>query len=162
MTIIVEDGSQVASANSYCSASDLSGYCDLRGITLTTDEEILLFKAMDALEGRKWKGERVSTTQALAWPRTGVYVDNILVEYNEIPRELFYAQLALAVAADTTELQPVQEARGKGAVIEERVEGAVTVKYANDGKVMPVAAVSKADTLLNQLVERNNLKVIRA
>lgn len=162
MTIIVEDGSQVASANSYCSASDLSSYAELRGITLTTDEDALLIKAMDALEGRKWKGERVTTTQALSWPRTGVYVDSILVEYNEIPRELIYAQLALAVAADTTELQPVQEARGKGPVIEETVQGAVSVKYANPGKVMPVAAVSKADTLLNQLVERNNLKVIRA
>ena len=162
MTIIVEDGSQVTNANSYASAANLGDYADLRGVTLTVDEDILLIKAMDALYGRPWKGERVSTTQELEWPRTGVYVDNQLRAHDEIPRELFYGQMALAIAAQDTELMPVAESNAKGPVIEERVEGAITVKYANPGKVLSVAAVSDADALLGVLEHRAGLRVVRA
>lgn len=162
MAIIVEDGTEVANANSYASASALADYADLRGITLTTDEDVLLIRAMDALYGRSWIGERVTTTQALEWPRTGVYVDNQLRASNEIPRELFYGQLALAVAADTIDLMPTRAANATGPIIENRVEGAVTRKYANPGTVSPVAAVSEAEALLRVLEFRSGLRVVRA
>jgi hypothetical protein len=166
MTIIVEDGSEVTSANSYASYADLVAYGALRGTPADTIEEggeTLLIKAMDSLYGMRWKGERVSTTQALEWPRYGVYLDNQLLASDEIPRELFYGQLALAIAAIDTTLQPVQEATGKGAIIEERVEGAVTIKYANPGTVAPVAAiVPDASRLLNGLIRHAGLRVIRA
>ena len=162
MTIIVETGAGIANANSYASAADLGDYADLRGVTLTTDEDVLLIRAMDALYGRNWKGERVSTDQVLEWPRTDVYVDAQLVDYEAIPRELVYGQLALAVAADTTTLMPVESGNAVGPVIEERVEGAITVKYANSGRVSPVAAVSDAEALLKVLEYRSGLRVVRA
>ena len=162
MTITVEDGSQVASANSYASAADLGDYADLRGVTLTVDEDILLIKAMDALYGRNWKGERVSTDQVLEWPRTGVYVDSQLRDSDAIPRELFYGQMALAIAANDNTLMPVQPAQGKGPVIEERVEGVVTRKYANSGKVLSVAAVADAEALLRVLERNSGLNVVRS
>ena len=164
MTITVEDGTEVASANSYAAYSDLTAYALLRGVTITAvqaDGEALLLKAMDALYGRPWKGERVTTTQVLEWPRSGVYVDGQLKTYNEIPRELFYGQLALAMAAVDNTLMPVQPAQGKGPVVEERVEGAVTMKYANSGRVLSVAAVADAEALLRVLYRRSGLTVVR-
>jgi len=164
MALVIEDGTEISGANSYAAHTDLATYATLRGVTLTAveaDREALLLKAMDALYGRPWKGDRVTTTQELEWPRTGVYRDGQLLAYNEIPRELFYGQLALAIAAIAETLMPVQPAQGKGPVIEERVEGAVTVKYANSGKVLAVAAVADAEALLKVLQRRSGLNVVR-
>jgi len=166
MTIIVETGAEVTSANSYASYAELVAYGLIRGITVTATQsagEVFLIEAMDMLELRKWKGERVTTTQALAWPRSGVVVDGQTVEYNEIPRELKYGQLALALTAHQgTTLMPTQTAMAKGPVIEERVEGAVTVKYANSGSVLSVAADATADALLRVLEINSGLNVVRA
>ncbi|GAG15239.1 unnamed protein product, partial [marine sediment metagenome] len=155
--------------NSYASYDELVAYGALRGTpadTIAEGGETLLIKAMDRLYGLNWKGERVSTTQSLEWPRYGAYLDGQLLPSDEIPRELKYGQLALAIAAIDTGLQPVQPATaGKGAVIEERVEGAVTIKYAapNTGNVNPVAAiVPDAFRLLNGLIKNAGLRVIRA
>lgn len=165
MALTIEDGTIISGAQSYAAASDLTTYADLRGATLPTtdaEKEALLMQAMDALNDRCWKGERVSTEQVLAWPRAGVYRDGQLLPHDEIPRELFYGQMALAIAANSTTLMPTTEAQGKGPVTEERVEGAVTVKYANPGKVLSVAAVADADALLRVLECRSGLTVVRA
>ena len=165
MALIIEDGTIVASANSYAAHSDLATYATLRGTTLTAvqaDREALLIKAMDALQDRRWKGERVSIDQELAWPRTGVFRDGQLLPYDEIPRELFYGQMALALAAIDIELMPVQPAQGKGPITEETVHGAVTVRYANAGKVLSVAAVADAEALLKVLERNSGLWLVRA
>ena len=165
MSLIVEDGTEVSNANSYAAHTDLATYATLRGVTLTAveaDREALLIKAMDALYGRAWKGDRMTTTQALEWPRHSVYRDGQLLENDEIPRELFYGQLALAIAAIDNTLMSTTPATTKGTVIEERVEGAVTVKYNNTGKIYPVAAVAEAEALLRVLERRSGLNVVRA
>jgi len=166
MTIIVEDGTEVSNANSYSSYADLVAYGLIRGITITAvqaDGEVFLIEAMDALYGRPWQGERVTTTQALEFPRTGVYVDGQLQDYDEIPRELFYGQLALALSAhEGTSLMPVTAGNAKGPIIEETVHGAVSLKYANPGRVSNVAAVADAEALLRVLEKRSGLRVVRA
>ncbi len=164
MALIIEDGSVVADAQSYASATELATYADLRGTTLTAveaDREKLLIKAMDALQDRCWKGERVSIDQVLAFPRFDVDRDGQLLPSDEIPRELLYGQMALALAAIDTTLMPTQAAQGKGPVIEETVHGAVTIKYANSNRVLSVAAVADADALLRVLECRSGLQVVR-
>lgn len=165
MALIIEDGTEVTSANSYASYADFVAYGLIRGVTVTAvqaDGEALLIEAMDALYGRPWKGSRVTTTQSLEWPRTSVYRDGQLLDFTEIPRELSYGQMALALGAIDNTLMPTQPAQGKGAVIEERVEGAVTVKYANSGRVLSVAAVADAEALLRVLERNSGLQVVRA
>lgn len=166
MALIIEDGTIVANANSYASHTDLADFANLRGIDLTTtqeDREALLIKAMDKLaEYRgKWKGCRVSSTQELDFPRSGIYVDGQLLPSGEIPRELFYGQMQFALTAADTELQPVTEANAKGPITEETVHGAVTRKYANPGRVLSVAADSKAETLIRVLLRNSGLEVVR-
>jgi hypothetical protein len=82
MALIIEDGTKVADAQSYSTYDDLVAYGQLKGVTVTAvqaDGEALLLEAMDMLKGRRWKGERATTTQSLEWPRTGVYCDDQLV-----------------------------------------------------------------------------------
>ena len=165
MALTIEDGSLVSGADSYASAADLVTFAAEYGHTIASTEaeqEILLRSAMQAMEGRNWKGHRVNNTQDLSWPRVGVYVDRQLLVHTSIPRQLFYGQLNLAVEAHTVDLLPLREANPKGPVIEERIEGAITEKFANTGKVHHTPASSKAEILLRQLENRAGLCVIRA
>jgi hypothetical protein len=173
VTIIKEDGSGVENANSYASLDDLRTYAELRGVTLPADDDacgVLLIKAMDYLgkyddgpRGPFWIGDRKSNPdQPLAWPRHNVWRDHALEPDDYMPRELEYATCALAVEAQTNDLQPTRLPTDTGPIIEKRVEGAVTVQYANTGKVMPVACFAKAETLLNVLLRKRGLFAVRA
>lgn len=160
MAIVVEDGSIVAGANSYASVSDLEEYASARGITLgnTSEEnEVLLIKAMDWMEakyGQRWQGERVNLDQPLAWPRTGVWVDNIHQDIDQIPRNLFYGQLAAAVEANSQDLQ-----ENRGPAVKRRKVGELEVEYTNEGKRLDVSAFSKPEALLNPLVRHGGLSL---
>jgi len=163
MALIIEDGTIVASAQSYAAASDLVTWAALRNLTIpaaTADQEALLMLAMDALTGKNWKGSRVSTDQVLDFPRAGIIYDGQLLPSDEIPSQLFYAQLSLAYTANSVVLQPSAAAGSKGPVIKEKVD-VLEVAYANPSKVYAVAADSRADALLNGLLRHAGLQVIR-
>lgn len=165
MSLIKETGAIVANANTYATAAELTTWAGERQVTVptaTADLEALLLKAMDYLEryASRWKGYPVSADQALAWPRSGVYADYQLLDSDAIPRQLWYAQMQLAITAYTTDLMPVQAANAQGPVIENTVQGAVTRRYANPGKVLPVAADASADALLSILL-RSHLTLLK-
>ena len=170
MALIIETGAgDNPSANSYGSVQDLRDYAEMRGIDLTgvTDAqaEALMIKAMDYLESlsARYKGARASQAQPLAWPRVdvwGVSFFDALYPSDEIPRELKYAQLALAVEANAgNDLQPNDD--GKGQVIKERIEGAVEIAYANPTSRSRTPAFAKADALLSSLLVSNGLSLVR-
>jgi len=100
MTITVEDGSIVTGANSYVSEADLTTYATARGITLTTDAEQLLIRAMDYIESLSYKGDKFTRDQPLQWPRDGVVVDGYVVDADEIPNELKNGLMETAIAID--------------------------------------------------------------
>lgn len=112
ITIVVEDGSGVAGANSYVSVADARTYAENRGITLPTDDDELaamLIQASDYLEAQecRYQGDRTSSTQALAWPRTGVELNGDDFPPNAIPKSLIGAQVQLAIAINAGfDLQP--------------------------------------------------------
>ena len=68
----------------------------------------------------------------------------------------------LGLAAIDNTLMPVQAAYAKGAVVEERVEGAITVKYGDSGRTLSVAAVADADAVLRKLEKRPKITLFRA
>jgi hypothetical protein len=165
--LIIEDGTGKPDAESYATAEDLAAYALKRGAAVPADEagrEVLLVKAMDKLGeyDARWLGCRASSTQALAWPRRDVWLNGCRFPLNSVPRELQYAQLAFAIEAKTNDLQKTVTPQDTGPVVEKTVDGAVTVKYANPGKVLPVSAFAKAETLVAVLLKRGGLFAIRA
>lgn len=100
MALVIEDGTQVVGANSYVTSAEIETYADARGVTLTADPEILATKAMDYIEAQAYIGVKVSSTQALQWPRTGAYVDGFEITNTTIPNELKTAQMATALSID--------------------------------------------------------------
>ena len=107
MAFVVETGSGVANANSYASVSAADGYVADRGIagwsTLSsTVKEQALINATDYLEATyrdAWKGNRITATQSLSWPRSNVIVDGFLLDANIVPLPVVYACVEMAVRA---------------------------------------------------------------
>lgn len=76
MALIVETGAGLANADSLASRDAYKAYCDSRGISYADRSDIMidqdLRKSTDYLGQTYrmlWAGWRVSTTQALDWPR---------------------------------------------------------------------------------------------
>lgn len=135
-TIVVEDGTGLATANSYVSLVDSETYFDDRGDTvwaaaLDADKEAALIRATQAIDEQgntRWKGTKSSATQALAWPRTDA-VDSDGYPMLLVPVCVVRAacEAAYIELGSPGALNP-SLSRG-GMVAEERVEGAVTIKY---------------------------------
>jgi len=125
MSLIVEDGSIIAGAESYVSVADANDYHAKRGNTAwdaldeADQKEPALRKATDYMlqvYRSVWKGYRKDASQALDWPRTLVYLEPVttglagsspyLVADTIVPLEVKNACCELALRASTAELSP--------------------------------------------------------
>jgi hypothetical protein len=128
MSLIVEDGTGLANAESLVLVAEADTYHNGRGnsawaLLSVTRKEQLLRQASDFLYQRyrgRWNGWRSTTTQALDWPRLGVILDDVaaypsagrldsfayMVPSNNIPAEVKMAQCELALIAIDGPLTP--------------------------------------------------------
>ena len=110
--LIIEDGSNVAGANSYVTDAQYISYAASRGLTIGSDSvsrEIELIRSMDYLFSREeglqgMQGERTTGTQENVYPRQNVYIRNIRFASDAIPIELKNAQMEGGIAANTQSL----------------------------------------------------------
>lgn len=158
MTLIVEDGTGLAGAESYVSVAEATAYHANRGNSvwagLATDtiREQLLRKATDYLSlayyGR-WLGEKNTTTQALDYPREG---------QNFVPTAIKNACCELALRAIDTDLMPDETQK----VIREKVD-VIEVEYDRFSSVQ--TRYAQVDSMLSALLipsSRFTAKVVRA
>jgi hypothetical protein len=167
MTLIIEDGTGKPSAESYATAEDLAMYAEKFGATIPADEisqEALLRRAALVMDGMTWKGRKMDSDQALAWPRRGVELDYQIKPDNYLPARIQYGQMALAAEIYTDDIDPID--KRKGAVTLERVEGAVTREYATisntSGRLLPAAPDRPSATQFADYLLRRGLFAVRA
>lgn len=123
MALDVEDGTGKATADAYCSQAFADAWHSGRGVTLwatllSDEKDQAIRRATDYMEQvyrYRWAGQRASTTQALAWPRTWVpMLDTVNMAYggvsyyadNVVPTELQKACAELAFKAASGDLAP--------------------------------------------------------
>lgn len=94
-----------ADANSYITQQAANDLIDARGFATDwtsaaiADQNRAIVWATTLLDTEEWKGSRVSTTQALKWPRTYVYTpEGTLLSSSVIPTFLKRATAELALA----------------------------------------------------------------
>lgn len=119
MGFVVEDGTGVSGANSYCSVADANSYFSDRGISewVGTDDvkSHALVRATDFIDttfGTRFLGEKISASQSLEFPRT---------LFTGIPKELLKACAEYALRALNAKLIPDPPQEGAFAVKLERV-----------------------------------------
>lgn len=167
MAVIVEDGTGKPDADSYATAAEFASYAARYGVTIPADpvaQEALLRRAALAMDAMKWKGCRVNPDQALAWPRRDVVIDHEFKPSNYIPARIQYGQLALAAEIYTDDIDPVDQR--KGAVILDRVEGAVTREYApiasTSSRLLPAAPERPSRAQFADYLSKRGLFAVRA
>lgn len=98
VTLVIEDGSLVANANSYITVTAWDTWATDRGISHShSDAKIshAILRAMDYFESLHFKGLKHTETQALQWPRDRVWIDSYDVDSDEIPKEVKNAMYEL-------------------------------------------------------------------
>jgi len=142
MTLIVEDGTGKADAESYCSVSFADAYLTKRGVSSTAwgdldtvdEKEPALRRAATYMVERyrtDWQGYRATPTQALDWPRYQVEKRDVAggtgyYDWTTVPIEI--QQACALLAARTAAGEDLSPDLGPP-VIEETV-GPITTKYA--------------------------------
>jgi len=168
MALIVEDGTGLATAESYVSVTAADTYHSDRGaaawaLLATPVKEQCLRKGTEYMiqtYRNRWKGRRVLITQALDWPRVGVVLEDygsspgrdnygsyglFQVSFTIVPVEVQRACAELALRASVDELAPDLDKP----VIGETV-GPISVSYAADAR--QIVKYQAVDNLLRPLL----------
>ncbi len=170
-TIIVEDGTNIANANSFASVATLNTFAADRGYTLpaTTElKEIALIKAGEYLNARRneYLGEKVYEDQTMQWPRDGVIIDGVEFADDSIPIELVKAQCQLVVEIHNgTPLYPqAKTVAGEGFVTQKTI-GPLTKRFNNNGAgaISPTGLIKIAsvEAFLKPLMCGRSLRTVR-
>lgn len=160
MTLIVEDGSIVADADSFISLSRGRELASRFGLTISPDDDTanieLIQGAMyvNAQESRM-SGDRVSAEQTMCYPRSYVYKYGFLIPDNSIPNELEKAQI-YAAAEIHANGSPWSTNNGQ-VVASESVSGAVATTYFNTGSSGSSYTIDAVDVILRPLLGGNGL-----
>jgi hypothetical protein len=160
MSLVTEDGTGLANAESYVSVADATTYHAARGNTawasaILANQEIALRLATDYLETRYvYRGTRKTIQQALLWPRLGVYIDYINQTWPV--NKLAQATCELALRALSS---PLVNDQSSPNVKREKV-GSLEVEYFSnslDGQVI----FTRVDDLLAPLIEYDTRHTMR-
>lgn len=132
MALVTENGTGLATAESYASVADAStrhaalGNTNWATLTATEMEQALRRATVHMGQSyrTRWTGVRLNSTQALDWPRSGVFADGYSVASDIVPVDVKNACIDLALKAASGELNPDLER----AVIREKV-GPLETEY---------------------------------
>lgn len=119
MTLILEDGTGVADAQSYIDVAFADAYFAARGVAAWTGadavKEQAIIRAMDYVETRwRWLGaQQFPETQALAWPRLYLYDDGTAVEGIPVKLQRAVAEYALRALSGALIADPTTDASGQ-------------------------------------------------
>ena len=166
MALIIEDGTGKTDAESFATAAELVAYGAKYGVTVPDDEpsqEAALRRSAVQMLAMSWKGCKTSAAQSMPWPRYGAEVDGEIIPSNYIPARIQYGQMALACEIHADDLDPPEQR--KGAVVRERVEGAVDVEYAqitNKGSLLPAAPDRPSGAQFADYLAKRGLFAVRA
>ena len=156
MALVVESGVGLSDADSFISLEGARAFAAKYGITLPTNDaaaEVALRQGCQYVELQQkcFSGSRLTTTQALSWPRTGA--TNVYgVEYadGDMPAQLGYAQVyAAAEYAAGTDVRATDDGKS---IASEEVTGAVAVSYFNNGKTGGAVVITRAMDALSPLL----------
>lgn len=165
-TLVIEDGTLVANADSYISLADARAYATKRGVSLAADDtaaDVQLRRAFDFLESLResYKGKKSDSAQLTQWPRKCVFVDDEELSSAVIPVGIQYAQVQYAAAINSgIDIAPVYD--GSPFIKSEKV-GPLETVYSDVVSTTGTPAVRTAEALLAPLMKTTGyLQVERA
>lgn len=161
MSLVVEDGSGLSTAEAYISVANVTTYLtsvgkDAAWTALTTAaQEVAIRKATQYLDARysgRWIGQRRTQGQALAWPRVYAYdPDGYMYASNALPAPLTKCTAELALIASSTDLTPTLTSPGTVKTKREKL-GPMEEETTYVGGQSPFSYFTIAEELIRPLV----------
>lgn len=153
MTLIIEDGSDVANADSYVTTDELVQYCADFGYAAppSDKQEPYLRRAAAQMQTMRWQGQQTNTDQSLVWPRQCIYIRSVYnpLPSDAIPLDIKRGQSQLALDLYEIDTNPIFDAGATGRVtsITKTVTGAVSISksFDNTGRSSPPSPTEKSD-----------------
>lgn len=148
--------------------TDYIAYALKRGVVIDPEMAgVQLVKATDYLNSLSWVGEKADPWQEDAWPRKGieygsaplVMEDGTTIEVTSgadltvypVPVSLITATYRLAMeVASGVDIMPTS--KGGAKVIEERIEGAITMRY-SEGSVYDLPEFPYLDSMIAMYID---------
>jgi len=158
MALIVEDGTIVASANSYVTLAEAVAYATDHGLAFSPSPDVgnvaALIRATSAIDGKygfSFPGYRKGgRTQSLHWPRDAAYdAGGWLIPNTEIPVELKAAVIEAAVRelANPGSMMPDL---ARGGAIQSMSAGSVSISYAANAEAR--TTYTKIDGIISNIL----------
>lgn len=165
VTLIVEDGTNVAGANTYATVAVAREYALLRGATLPVSDDgvaSLLILAFDYIEGKETQYRGCRTYAETAFPRVGLVVHGFPVGRAVIPSKVIAAQCQ-AVVDQASGLSLFTNSVPSDRVIREKV-GPLETEYADPAAFGIGTYFSAVENLLQPLMRTfpGSISVTRA
>jgi hypothetical protein len=118
MAFTIEDGTGLATSNAYITAQEFVDHHTDRGVEAASDGTFSdaavlagIINATDYVDkrfGRRFRGDRLYSTQALEWPRTDAYTDeDYLIQGIPAPLKKAIAEYALITLQLARNLAPI-------------------------------------------------------
>lgn len=122
MPLVIEDGSDVAGANSFVTADEILAYALMRGVVIPNDSDqvdVLAIKAMDYIVSQCLRGELAYSDQSCPFPRKGlVRGDEVEGYIFTIPTGVKTAQMQLCMDSFSGIVLTASNAPGANVVME--------------------------------------------
>jgi hypothetical protein len=149
-SLVAETGAIVDGANTYITVAEAVAYATRRGVNLGTDGTAIaamLIKAADYLDTKEtaFQGQRVSSTQALCWPREYACLFDDDIDETTIPQRIKDAQAELVI---TLSQQVELMLSSNVSVKREKILNGIEVEYFSPTST---ARLPKVDKLLQPL-----------
>lgn len=162
-TLIVENGSIIANANTYVTIAEYIAYAESLGVTVEDNDasKVQLIKASQYIDSKESQlyGDMVEKTQPLSYPRNNlVDLQNFTWGNDEIPTLVKKCQMSLALDIQAGEDLYNLSASAATGIKRERVEGAVEVEYAVSDSIR-IARNSRSSSLLAALMKNGGTSI---
>jgi hypothetical protein len=153
MPLLVEDGTIVEGANTYLDVASVIAFCSDRGITFPADSIITqkIYLAMDWFEGLRFNGSLVDTDQPLSFPREGLTQNGETISAEKsilLAKEILVQATVYAFEID---LSPVEAAKPKGEIRQEKVEGLERTYFSKYGNSANLPFMPRLQMLLEEI-----------
>lgn len=134
VNLIVEDGSGLPNANSYCDLDFALEYCTNKGYTgwlslSETEQKVFIIRGTEFVDNfYNWRGRKGKGSQALSFPRLDLYDDDCYI-VNGIPDKLKKACLEAAFLNSTSGTDTLFSTKDENGAIKRQKVDTLEVEY---------------------------------
>ena len=134
VTLIVEDGSGLPNANSYCDLDYALEYCTMKGYTSwqslsENEQKVFIIRGTEFVDNfYNWRGIRGKGSQSLSFPRIDLYDDDHYL-INGIPDKLKKACLEAAFLNSTSGADTLFTTKDENGAIKRQKVDSLEVEY---------------------------------